>query len=134
MKWKYLIGWLPMVLIAILNGALREMLYKPSLGDLRAHQLSTVLGVILLGVYIWFLVRRWHVETSSEALRIGLAWLLLTVAFEFGFGRYIMGRPWETLLHDYNLSEGRIWIAVLIWVTIAPLVFYRFQRRSGAAV
>lgn len=122
-----------MVLLAILNGALREMLYKPSLGDLRAHQLSTVLAVLLLGIYIWFLIRYWRVESPSEALRIGLVWLLLTAAFEFGFGRLVMGHSWETLLHDYNLSEGRIWIAVLIWVAIAPSVFFRFQRRSRPA-
>jgi hypothetical protein len=59
-KWKYLIGWLPMVLIAIFNGAFREIVYKRSLGDLRAHQLSTAIGIILLGVYIWFLIGRWR--------------------------------------------------------------------------
>lgn len=129
MKWKYLIGWLPMVLIAILNGTFREIVYKPSLGDLRAHQLSTVIGIILLGVYIWFLIRRWRLQSSLETLRIGFVWLLLTVAFEFGFGHFVMGRPWDTLLHDYKLSDGRIWTAVLIWVTIAPTLFYRIQKR-----
>lgn len=30
--WKYLAAWFPMLLLAIINGALREMLYKESLG------------------------------------------------------------------------------------------------------
>lgn len=130
MKWKYVAAWFPMVLIAIANGALRQFAYKEYLGELRAHQLSTVSGVALLGIYIWFLIQRWKLSSTSEALRIGLLWLVMTVLFEFVFGHYVMGHPWAALLHDYNLFEGRLWIVVLIWVTIAPYVFYRIQKRA----
>ena len=130
MKWRYVVAWFPMVLIAIANGALRQFAYREYLGELRAHQLSTVSGVAILGIYIWFLIQRWKLSSTSEAIRIGLLWLVMTVMFEFVFGHFVMGHPWATLLHDYNLLEGRLWIVVLIWVTIAPYVFYRFQKRA----
>ena len=128
MKWKYVAAWIPMVFIAIANGALRQFGYKEYLGELRAHQLSTVIGALLLGLYIWLLIHRWKLTATSEAIRIGLLWLGMTVLFEFVFGHFVMGHPWSVLLHDYNLFEGRIWIVVLIWVTIAPYVFFRFRK------
>jgi hypothetical protein len=116
-----------MVLIGILNGVIREAGYKRFLGELLAHQVSTVTGVILFGLYVWALSHRWRIQSSNQAVAIGLIWLVLTVAFEFLFGHYVMGHPWSRLLHDYNILEGRTWLLVLIWITIAPYVFYRLR-------
>jgi hypothetical protein len=55
--WKYLLAWIPMVLIAIANGALRQAWYGKHLGELQAHQVSTVSGVLLFGAYIWLTFR-----------------------------------------------------------------------------
>ena len=38
-----------------------------------------------------------------------------------------MGHPWTKLFHDYNLLEGRLWVVVLIWVTISPLVLRQLR-------
>ena len=48
----YLFAWFPMLILAILNGILRDLGYKKYIGDLAAHQLSTVSLLILFGVYI----------------------------------------------------------------------------------
>lgn len=124
---KYTIAWLPMVVIAIVNGAMREAGYKKFLGELRAHQVSTVTGIALFGLYIWALSLWWKIESPAQAVTIGLIWLVLTVAFEFGFGHFVMGHSWSRLLHDYNLLKGRLWVLVLLWVAIAPYAFYRLS-------
>ncbi len=126
--WKYVLAWIPMVFIAIANGALREGWYGKHLDELQAHQVSTGLGVLLFGVYIWALVRLWRPASSWQAITIGLMWLGMTVAFELLFGHYVAKRPWSSLLHDYNLFAGRVWLVVLVWVTIAPSLFSRLQR------
>jgi hypothetical protein len=54
--------------------------------------------------------------------------VVLTVLFEFGFGHFVMGNSWDTLLADYNVLEGRIWVMVLITETVAP---YLMGRLSG---
>ena len=117
-----------MVFIAIINGALRESWYGKHLSELQAHQISTVTGVLLFGVYIWVLMRIWRPESAGQALTIGLVWLGMTVAFEFLFGHYVVKRPWSALLNDYNLVAGRVWLVVLAWVTLAPYLFYRLQQ------
>jgi hypothetical protein len=55
-------------------------------------------------------------------------WVALTLAFEFGVGHYIFGKPWPELLADYDLSRGRIWIAALVVTLLAP---WWTARRRG---
>jgi len=117
---RYILAWIPMIFIGIINGIVREVTYRKYLNELRAHQVSTITGVLLFGFYIWGLTRLWSIESQEQALIIGFIWLGLTVVFEFTFGHYIAGHSWSRLLSDYNILAGRVWIA------IAPLFFYRF--------
>lgn len=126
--WKYVLAWAPMIVIAIVNGLFRENILSKKFEELQAHQLSTASAIVLFGIYIWFILRVWKPESAGQAWSIGLMWLGLTVAFEFVFGHYVAGHSWNRLLHDYNLLEGRVWVFVLIWVTMAPIVFYQFQK------
>ena len=126
--WRYAVAWIPMVLIAIGNGAARQLWYGDWMSELHAHQISTIGGVVLLGAYMWFVVRLWPPGSAGQAIGVGLLWLVLTLAFEFLFGRYVAGHSWERLFHDYDLLAGRIWILVLVWVAVAPYVFLRLRR------
>jgi uncharacterized protein YacL len=124
---RYVIAWIPMLLIAIANGAFRQQILEKSMSELRAHQLSTVIGSALIGLFIWAVVRICPIASTWQALLIGLIWLVLTVAFEFVFGRFVMHRSWPLLLGDYNVFKGRVWAVFLIWLTLAPYVFFRFR-------
>ncbi len=125
---KYILAWIPMVFIAIANGALRQAWYGKYLSELHAHQLSTLIGALLFAVYIWVVMRYWKPVSAGQAMSIGLVWLGLTVAFEFLFGHFVMGHPWARLLQDYNLLTGRVWSLLLSWVAVAPYCFYRLQK------
>jgi hypothetical protein len=127
---KYVVGWLPLVVIGILNGILRQLGYSKYVGELTGHQISTLTGIILMGLYIWWLTGKWRIESAGQAFAIGLIWLGMTVVFEFVFGHYVMGHPWSRLFHDYNFLEGRVWVLVLIWTAIAPLVFYKLRPKT----
>lgn len=126
---KYTLAWLPLVAIAILNGALRQFTYGQILSELTAHQISTLTGIILFATYIFFITKIWRIESTTQAVTVGMMWLVMTILFEFIFGHYVMGQPWEKLFHDYNIFEGRVWILVLIWTTFAPYVFYRIHLK-----
>ena len=123
---KYFLAWFPMIAIAILNGTLREIGYRKLLGELRAHQVSTLIGGTLFGIYIWGLSRWWPLESGGQALAVGMMWLALTVAFEFLFGRFAAHRTWTGMLADYILLAGRVWALLLVWLAVAPWVFWRF--------
>ncbi|MFB2983293.1 hypothetical protein [Microseira sp. BLCC-F43] len=122
---RYVLAWIPMVFIGVINGILREVTYGKYLNELRPHQVSTATGVLLLGLYIFLVARLWGFESPTQALIIGCIWLALTVGFEFIFGHYIAGHSWSKLLADYNIFAGRLWSIVLLWVAVAPVLFYR---------
>lgn len=124
---RYTFAWFILMIAAIINGAIREAVYKNRLGDLRAHQLSTLTGIILFGVVIWALSRWWPLASAKQAWTVGFIWLAITIAFEFLFGHFVAGHSWGKLLYDYNIFAGRVWLLVLIWTTIAPYVFYRLR-------
>ena len=123
----YFIGWIGLVILAILNGILRNNVYGPHMREIFAHQISTLSLLILFGIYIWIFTGICRIGSSRQALLIGFIWLLMTILFEFIFGHFVVGHPWTKLLQDYNLLKGRIWILVLFWTTVAPYVFYRIR-------
>jgi hypothetical protein len=132
---KYLLAWIPMVFIAILNGAVREFVFSKMLSELRAHQLSCLTGVLLFAASTWIISLKWPLRSAKQALSVGLVWLALTVAFEFIFGHYVAGKSREQLLQDYHILTGRLWVLVLLAVTLLPIIVFRLRcpadRKSG---
>jgi hypothetical protein len=124
---KYFLAWFPMVAIAIANGVLRQGWYGEHLGELRAHQVSTLTAAALLGAYMWAVIRRWRPGSAAMAVGIGSMWLVMTVGFELVFGHFVAGHSWERLLHDYDLSAGRLCLLLLAWVAAAPYLFFRLR-------
>jgi hypothetical protein len=61
----------------------------------------------------------------SQAWQIGFEWLVLTLAFEFLVGHYILGTSWERLLADDNVLKGHIWVLVLVTTAVAPQITAR---------
>lgn len=125
----YFLLWFPMIFIAFFNALLREKVYGPHLTEMAAHQLSTGIAVLLFGLYTGGITARWPLTDSDQALAVGGMWLVLTVAFEFGFGHYGAGHSWEKLLADYNLLRGRVWSLLLAAIFLLPWIC--FTLRNG---
>lgn len=122
---SYLLFWPVLMVIAVLNGVLREASYSNSLSELHAHQVSTVTAAVAFGAAVALLGRVVIPASSTQAIWIGLTWLIFTLCFEFLFGRYVAGHTWSRLFQDYDLSSGRIWILLLAWITLLPYLVYR---------
>ena len=128
--------WFVILVVAIANGAFRQAVLIPKLGDLPAHVLSTVAlsAAVLLVAYLsvsWI-----GAASSREYWSVGIYWLVLTIAFEFLAGHYLFGTPWRVLLADYKIHEGRIWPLVLVATLVAPALaawLLSLGRQSVAA-
>jgi hypothetical protein len=112
-----------LVILAIINGIIRNSFYSRQLGELLAHQVSTIVFCVTIIAFSYLFFKYSGVTgTKKDYLHIGLMWLFLTVAFEFLFGHFIAGHTWNHLLADYNVFKGRIWILVLIVTATAPSI------------
>ena len=113
--------WFLFMILAIINAGIRNGVYKPIVGDLRAHQLSTIIFISMIIIVTYLILRFSNLKlTDKESFIIGTVWLLLTICFEFLAGHYAFGNSWKKLLTDYNILEGRIWSLVLVTTFLAP--------------
>lgn len=112
--------WLLIMVLAIANGAAREALLAPRLGERAAHVASTGVLCLLVFAAAWSAIRWIGPGSLSSAWTVGATWLALTLAFEFLAGHYLLGASWEKLLADYNLLQGRVWPLVPLSTLVAP--------------
>jgi hypothetical protein len=120
-------AWLAILVCAILNGALREGLLLPLFGKPVAPALSGVLlSIIILAIAMlaapWFGRPR-----ASRYAYVGAVWLLLTLAFEFTFGRLVQNQSWRQMLDAYTFKDGNIWPLVLVVAALAPWLSARIR-------
>jgi hypothetical protein len=120
--------WCVLMLTAVLNGTFRVALLNPRLGEPAGHIISSLMLSLFILLLAWVLVPWVGPRSAGEALVLGGVWLLLTLAFEFGFGHFVARKPWSALLADYNLAAGRIWVLVLLTTFLAPLIVVRFRK------
>ena len=121
--------WALLLVLAVANGALREAVLIPRLGALPGHQVSTVLLSLLILFAVWALSPWLRVGSTGAAWTVGIAWVGLTLAFEFVAGHYLFHNPWDKLFADYDVLHGRIWPLVLIVTLLAPVIAYRMRLR-----
>lgn len=125
---KALAVWLSFGVVAFTLGALREVFLRPRVGELRAHQIGTLLVVGVVAAIIFSAIR-WLRPSAKQAVAMGGMWTGLTVIFEFGFFHYAMGEPWERLVANYDMSKGRLWPLVLLVQLVGPYVALLRQSR-----
>jgi hypothetical protein len=130
--YAYAVGaWLVLMVLAILNGALRNATYARALGEYAGHVLSSLIFVAVVFAVTYAFLRLARVDYGlGDLLVVGAMWLAMSVAFEFLFGHYVVGHPWSRLLADYNVLKGRAWALVLLAVFVAPLVAGRVARKK----
>ena len=120
MWWKALLIWLLFMIGAIANGAVRIRAIIPFTGEALGHIISTAMLSAIILVMTWWTIGWLAPGNTQQAICIGAAWLLLTLAFEFGVGYFISKRTWPEMLADYNVLKGRVWVAVPVITFLAP--------------
>ncbi len=124
---KAAVLWCGILVLAILNGALRDKVLVSSVGSFGAFVAS---GVILSGCIfaVAFLSAPWYGRLSAaQWFVVGCFWLLLTLAFEFGFGYYVQHKPWAELLQAYTFKGGNVWSLVLVVTLFSPWLAARWR-------
>ena len=107
MKFRYLTAWFVLLVVAVINGGLRDLTYGKHLPAVAGEPaFLRERHRVCSGVVIHQYVRRWPPASAREAWYIGLFWMALTVAFEFLFFHYVGGHPWAELLANYDMAKG----------------------------
>jgi hypothetical protein len=112
--------WFIIVILAILNGAIREKLLTPNIGSSVALPLSGLLLSILIVSVAFATVPFFGSPESKTYIFTGVIWFVLTLSFEFLFGHYIAGKPWHEIIQVFNIKKGDLFIVALFATLISP--------------
>lgn len=120
--------WCCIIAVETLHGIARTALLEPVVGDFRARQIAVFTGSCLILAVATLFIRWIRPAGAREALRVGLVWLALTLAFEIAFGRYVAHASWSRIGSDYNLVRGGLLPIGLLVLTAAPLIAARLRH------
>jgi hypothetical protein len=129
---RHIAAWIILAVVAVANGAIREATYGRWLGRSLAHSLAVLPLLVAIFALAWLLARKWPLQGSRAGIRVGLIWVVLTVAFEFGVGA-LSGDSLSAMLAQYNVSRGSLWPLVPLSMAVAPEIARRLTgvgRRS----
>ena len=117
--------WLVLLAAMFAAGAFRVAVVAPRLSAFGTEVVGALLGIAVILALTRPFVRSLERPMPGTLAGIGVLWLGLTVAFEFGFFHYVGGRTWKSLLEQYDMSRGHLWPFVLAAVAAAPFVWGR---------
>lgn len=117
--------WCIMVLCAILNGLLRENILNPWLGNDIALPVSGLILSLLVLLVTWLFIPLFGIQQPRIYWLIGGLWISMTLAFEFLFGRFVVGNSWQDIFQVFNITQGNLFLLALLVTAIAPWLMAR---------
>lgn len=126
--------WLLVMAVEFVHGTLRWIFLRPHVGDFRSGQIGVFTGSVLFLLIVYFCEPWMKLRSAAHCLCVGLLWLALTLAFEWNFGHYVMGRPWNSIRAEYNLLHGGLMPVGLAIFAMTPWIAWRLRgahKRTG---
>lgn len=114
--------WLIIIVAEILHGIARGIFLVPHVGEFRSSQIGVFTGSIIILVVALVFVRWIAANRTAELLAVGVVWLVLTLAFEILFGRFVVGASWERISADYNVPQGGLMPFGMLVLLLSPLI------------
>jgi hypothetical protein len=127
--------WLLLMSTEFVHGLWRMKVLALWMGDFLTRQICVFTGSMLI-LLITYVCIQWIPATKTRTLlAVGLAWLALTLVFEVCFGFFVLHRPWDDFLSDFDMLHGGMFPIGLAVLTLSPLIAARWRAGSvGPAV
>tara|TARA_R110002073_G_scaffold43606_13_gene121636 strand:+ start:6760 stop:7185 length:426 start_codon:yes stop_codon:yes gene_type:complete len=121
--------WFVLIALEIVHGILRAIVLVPFVGEFRSNQIGVFTGSAIILAITYFTIRWIGAQRPYQLLLVGLIWLVLTVAFEVSFGRFLVGLSWERIAADYNMLEGGLMPLGLLFLFVSPMVALKLRGK-----
>ena len=119
--------WAAILVVAVLNGSLRELALTPMFGAFAGRLVSGVILCLCIFFAAWLATPWFGSQNAARFWGIGAAWLLATLAFEVGIA-LAQGRDFRELFQAYTFEGGNIWPLILVTTLVAPWLAARARR------
>ena len=126
---RALFVWFILIAAEIVHGILRALALVPMVGEFRSNQIGVFTGSAIILVIAYFTIRWIGAKRLNELLLVGMIWLMLTVAFEVLFGRFVVRLTWEELLAGYNIANGGLMPMGLLILLFGPMIASKLREK-----
>lgn len=131
----YVLAWFPMVVVALLVGAVRDRTWGRSLAPEASRRLTAGVAGVVLGIYVGALVHWMPFASPRQALVTGGIWVAITAALDAALRALAPEPPSPPPDVDDLFASPRprrSWsgAVLLAWIGVAPWLFDALQRRS----
>lgn len=131
---KSILFWFVLLILALINATIRETTYKPLLTPyigVWAHQISSLTGIILFFIAIYFFLKKIKVSyNKSDLFKVGLLWIVMTILFECFMNICIRHLTFQQVLKTYYFWQGDTWFFVLLSLIISPFIAHKILNRK----
>ncbi|HEY9129253.1 MAG TPA: hypothetical protein VIN02_05425 [Sulfurovum sp.] len=103
---------------------------EPYIGKTLALPVSGITLSIIVFTITFLSFKLFDKSSSLTYLLIGIQWVSTTLAFEFIFGHFVMGRSWQELFQVFNILEGDLFIVVLLVTLFSPLLVSQIRKEN----
>ncbi len=107
---------------------LREKILTPLIGESNALPVSGISLCLMIFILCLLGIPRLGQGNMHTYLTIGLLWIVLTISFKFIFGMLLVGKPFSELMKVYDITTGNLWLFVVLFVGISPLLSAKIKR------
>ena len=121
--------WLVIILAESVHGTLRQLFLAPIVGDFPARRIAFFIGMALIFLIAWLLIRWIRAENAKQLFAVGMMWAILTLAFEFGLGIFVLDYSWERMTEDYDVSRGGLMGFGILFMFFAPYLAARLHEK-----
>ena len=119
---KAILVWMIIAIGETVNGIFRVHYLNRKMASRRARQIALISGSLLILVIGWFAVPWIKPESSAECLLVGLIWLLLMLAYDIAFGRFVFHYSWRRIAADFDLRKGNYLAIGMLVLFLTPLL------------
>ena len=119
---KYILIYPALFAVGFINGVVRELTYGKYMSGYTKYVVGTVSGMVLIGIAIYFINYFWPFQDRMQAFLVGVIWAALTIIFESAMILFMMKKDIRAVLREYNITKGRLWPFVLLFVIIFPVL------------
>jgi hypothetical protein len=122
MIFRAFIIWLLIAVAEVLHGILRVRFLNRRVGDRCARQIGVFTGSAIILVIAWIAIPWVRPGSAMELLAVGLLWLVLMVAFDIGFGRFVFHASWDRIAAEFDVRRGGLLGFGMLFLFGAPLL------------
>jgi len=125
--------WLLIMLVETVHGVVRTMALAPVVGDFAGRQIGVFTGSLLILAVTYLSIGWLRPGTGRMFAAVGILWVVLTLLFEVGLGRVVLGYPWSRLIADYDIAHGGLMALGLLLMAFAPFIADAWSRHRSFA-